>query len=346
MPTEPNYFGVRLGEALASGGQSIGSGLERKYAIQQRERERQQMLEEQKRREEQSATQQQGQTLMGHGFDNTPEGLQSYLESNKKNRELDTRSKETDIAYKQAMTQDKINLIDSEYGDPEVAKQMGIPIRKNPYKGMSEKMLLKVKPAAMATANKEISALDKKVEELASIDVDMRRASDLLKGGLKTGPIIGNIPGRDIFNKDASEFTRIANVVIPRMRVAGSGTTSDRDMDIYRKSTIGTGKYEDVNQRVIDQTLAINQRIKDKAEFMANYAKVYGDLQGASAEWKRYVNSSPLFSDTGDILPVKPYSEFFSTENNSNSTGLKDIPQSGLTPRQIEIEKLKKELGR
>lgn len=193
----------------------------------------------------------------------------------------------------------------------ELAAQYGLPSeRVNPYYNMPPKVYEKVRAANATLANKEIAKASDSASAMDNIVNSLTRANALLDSGVETGPISGRIPGRTLSN-DAQEFEQIASTILPMMRQGMPGAVSDRDMAIFKEANFGLTKDENVNRKVIGQQLAIANRIKDHADFMANWATVYGDTHGAQAEWNKYTRVNPLFSVKGEPVAVQSYKDYF-----------------------------------
>ena len=194
----------------------------------------------------------------------------------------------------------------------ELAAQYGLPSQRvNPYHKMPEKVYEKVKAANAVLANKVIDKSQATVDSMANAVNSLQRAKSLIDSGLQTGPISGRIPGRKL-GAEAQEFDQIASTILPSMRQGMPGAVSDRDMAIFKDANFGLTKTEEVNKKIINQQLAVATRVKDKAEFLSNWATVYGDMSGAEANWAKYVKENPLFTATGDInANVKTYQEYF-----------------------------------
>lgn len=197
--------------------------------------------------------------------------------------------------------------------EPELIGQYGVPAsRPNPYKGMSETTLSKVKSANIATGNGTLEKAQSAAELAASTSASLARANALLDAGLMTGPIVGaSETARKMASKEAAEFIQIANLTLPSMRQGMPGVVSDRDMEIFKRANIGISQPADVNRKILKQGLAINNRIADKARFLSNYMSAYGDVQGATMAWNKYINANPLFDKDGNVKEVIPFEQYF-----------------------------------
>lgn len=196
-----------------------------------------------------------------------------------------------------------------EEADTDLANNFGIPAkRKNPYFGMNESVLNKVKTASVRDADKEVEKLETLLSSSSEANVSLDRAEALLDLGLNTGPIVGvSTTVRKWTSKDAQEFNQIAEKLLPSMRQGMPGQVSDRDIQMFRNANIALDKDEDVNRNVIQRARAINERIQDKAQFLTNWINVYGDTKGAQAAWNGYINTYNLFDNNGNVIPQDTY---------------------------------------
>lgn len=110
------------------------------------------------------------------------------------------------------------------------------------------------------------------------------------------------------------------------MRPAGSGTTSDRDMAIFEKATIGLNKPKETNLNIINAQLLANQNTKAREELRADWVSSGRSLSDFDKEWRNYVNDNPIFNSNGDYSlnanRVDPYAYFAGErKQNNNSQG-------------------------
>jgi hypothetical protein len=216
-----------------------------------------------------------------------------------------------DIADKKNATPTELVTTPFEPANPELLAQYVVPEKRpNPYRKMTEQTYKTVKAANTRTANLELAKAQTMSDNATESNAQLMRAKSLIEGGLGTG-VGTKLTGKQFFGKGA-EFQQIASKLLPSMRNGMPGAVSDRDVAIFKEANIDLNKPEEVNLKVLNQSLAVNKRIADKARFLSNYSTVYGDLQGATAEWNKYINSVPLFSPKGEVMPYKSFEEFFS----------------------------------
>ena len=111
---------------------------------------------------------------------------------------------------------------------------------------------------------------------------------------------------------DEQVMKSITSDLAPRKRIAGSGTTSDKDIALYLESLPSIAKGGDVNQKIRDNYREQYDRANRKLQFMQNYFDQYGHLNGADAIWQqqnKVPNQNPskgatnkLFQDADAII--------------------------------------------
>lgn len=88
MAKEPNYFGVKIGEALAAGAGHIAGGLEKRYEAQRRREEIDRMMEE-RMRQEQTAPMLEAAKA---GYDFSPAGFQKFVSDQQRRRDMEMQT--------------------------------------------------------------------------------------------------------------------------------------------------------------------------------------------------------------------------------------------------------------
>jgi hypothetical protein len=73
----------------------------------------------------------------------------------------------------------------------------------------------------------------------------------------------------------------------PKKRIAGSGTTSDRDIALYLQSLPSIEKKGQVNKAIRENYRQQYERANAKLQFMQSYFDQYGHLNGADAMWEK-----------------------------------------------------------
>lgn len=186
--------------------------------------------------------------------------------------------------------------------DPALATQLGVPLESsNPAHKKDAKTAEKI----LAQQFKDDS---KAIETIQTAADRARTTSDMMKRFLTlneqegTGPVKGSplvLPARKLFSPDKiQEMQAIIAETVPSKRIAGSGTTTDKDMELFKQATVSMGNSEEANRNIANAVIANNQAIQDKAEFLNNYKEAHGSLSGANIAWNRYLERNPIFDNS------------------------------------------------
>lgn len=167
----------------------------------------------------------------------------------------------------------------------------------------------------------------KRIENAASkIDENIAKANDriamydrgaqLLDNGVETGGIGGYIKKNwlptSALSADTQEFQSLVSKLVPQQRPSGSGTTSDRDMAIYEKATIGLDKDTKTNKNILALGKAMAENDKAYEELRSEWASAGGSLSEFDKVWRKYANEQHIYNDDGTINQnrVSPYDWF------------------------------------
>lgn len=123
-------------------------------------------------------------------------------------------------------------------------------------------------------------------------------------GGMMSMPYAKEMVGA--FDTDVGRMNTISERMIPKMREAGSGTTSDRDASRFERATVSTSQKLEVNELTNSAVQAYANRVSDYGDFMEAYALRNGSLLGAQGKWDRYIADprNDVLNDQGRA--VKP----------------------------------------
>lgn len=167
-------------------------------------------------------------------------------------------------------------------------------------------------------------------------------------GGVMAVPFAKETVGA--FDKDVARMNTIAEGIIPKMREAGSGTTSDRDAARFEKATLSVGSKLETNEATFAAMEAYADRMSDYNDFADAYALRYGTLVGAQGMWDRYIadpKNDVLTGGDGNepLRPVRPdqtwreYLKWDSQPRNSDTGAPQQVksyvwtPEGGLQPQ-------------
>jgi len=141
--------------------------------------------------------------------------------------------------------------------------------------------------AALATRK----TMQQQVDKDRELGVRLETAIDLLKGGAETGRVsaamlplkqlaaeAGLLGDEELQNLTNQEIIdSVASFLVPRMRVVGSGSSSDRDMDFFSKSTIRMANTPEANLLIASMQKQVMDYNKKRLSLFENYVKKQGD---------------------------------------------------------------------
>ena len=148
--------------------------------------------------------------------------------------------------------------------------------------------------ATAKAASKTITDLQEQVRGEADLITRLNIADNLLEAGTDTGPIanltmpirnIGKALGflndeqaRELNNQQV--LTAAFNYVIPRMRVVGSGATSDFEARLFSSATANMANTPQANKVLVKSMQALVDRRQNLLQAMEKYADENNDLIG------------------------------------------------------------------
>jgi len=106
-------------------------------------------------------------------------------------------------------------------------------------------------------------------------------------GALYEGTLSSFMP-ESLRGADEKVMQSITADLAPKKRIAGSGTTSDKDIALYLQSLPDISKGGDVNQKIREGYQKQFDRANKKLQFMQGYFDQYGHLNGADVMWQKY----------------------------------------------------------
>jgi len=105
-------------------------------------------------------------------------------------------------------------------------------------------------------------------------------------GALYEGTLSSFMP-ESLRGADEKVMQSITADLAPKKRIAGSGTTSDKDIALYLQSLPDISKGGDVNQKIREGYQKQFDRANKKLQFMQGYFDQYGHLNGADVMWQK-----------------------------------------------------------
>lgn len=148
--------------------------------------------------------------------------------------------------------------------------------------------------ASAKAASKTISDLQDQVRGEADLITRLNIADNLLEAGTETGPIANlTMPIRNIgkalgfLNDEQARqlnnqqvLTAAFNYIIPRMRVVGSGATSDFEARLFSSATANMANTPHANKVLVKSMQALVDRRQNLLQAMEKYADENNDLIG------------------------------------------------------------------
>lgn len=155
-----------------------------------------------------------------------------------------------------------------------------------------------------------------------------------------TGGAMINTPGvgalMQKFDPELNEMRSIQSELAPKMRVPGSGSSSDTDVKMFKEATIDPKKPKQTNQNIANAFIAAQQNILDHDQFKRDYLDYHGHIQGAEQAWRGYLENNPIFK--AGTKPENP-------ELNPDRLDYRQYFQIKNTGQQPEIPALEDPLG-
>jgi hypothetical protein len=146
---------------------------------------------------------------------------------------------------------------------------------------------------------------------------DLKRFLDLqaVNKGTDAGvydvlPFVTDIRSR--MNPHLQEMQSISNKLALKMREAGTGAMSDKDLAVFQQSTIGVDKKPEANANMIALAQANLARVDAYRKFASKMNEVYRFVDPSKIDslWKEYANANPIYGGTdkktGQVIINKP----------------------------------------
>lgn len=158
-------------------------------------------------------------------------------------------------------------------------------------------------------AARTITELQQKIEGNNEIVARLDIMEALLAGGMDSGPVEEVLlPVRNILadlnllsDEDRQKMTNqqvfqaAARYIIPRMRVVGSGASSDFEQRMFASATAKMGNNPEANRIIIAGMRALDEHQRLVLEMKEEYAKENNDLLGFSKKANKYFKENPIF---------------------------------------------------
>ena len=170
----------------------------------------------------------------------------------------------------------------------------GTNVSVNPTIALGQEQKSEFRKATAKAASQTISDLQAQVRSEADLTTRLNIADNLLEGGTETGSIINlTMPIRNIgkelgfLNDEQAKqlnnqqiLTAAFNYIIPRMRVVGSGATSDFEARLFSSATANMANTPEANKVLVKSMQALVERRSNILKAMEKYADENDDLIG------------------------------------------------------------------
>ena len=168
-----------------------------------------------------------------------------------------------------------------------------------PWQGLPPARADKMKDRAFEQAQKYLQDNASVVNQGAGVLKDLEKFGELNRrsktGALYEGSFSSFMP-ESFRGADEKVMKSITSDLAPKKRVEGSGTTSDKDINLYLESLPSIANEGDVNQQIRENYRAQYERANKKLQFMQGFFNQYGHLNGADAIYQqqnKVVNQNP-----------------------------------------------------
>lgn len=120
---------------------------------------------------------------------------------------------------------------------------------------------------------------------------------------------------------EKKEMDSIASEIAPQLRAPGSGSSSDKDVKMFKNATVSVLNKPQVNKNIITARKAAAQNKIDQVEFLREYQAAYGHTKGAEKAWNEYLNANPIFDSKATVQEMTlnqdrlKYQDYFALKN-------------------------------
>ena len=170
----------------------------------------------------------------------------------------------------------------------------GTSVSVNPTIALGQEQETEFRKAAAKSAVTRIDKLSEQVQSDRDLVTRLNIADYLLEADTETGPItnltrpirslgkqLGFLNDQQIADLNNQEvLTAAFNFIIPRMRVVGSGATSDFEARLFTSATANMGNTPQANKALVKSMQALVERRAKILEAMETYADQNKDLIG------------------------------------------------------------------
>ena len=177
-----------------------------------------------------------------------------------------------------------------------------------PWQGLPPARADQMKQRAYEQAQKYLQDNASVVNQGAGVLKDLEKFGELNRrsntGALYEGSFASFMP-ESLRGADEKVMKSITSDLAPKKRIEGSGSTSDRDINLYLESLPNIANEGDVNQQIRENYRSQYERSNKKLQFMQSFFDQYGHLNGAEAIYQqqnKVVNQNPPAGATNKLF--------------------------------------------
>ena len=222
-----------------------------------------------------------------------------------------------------------------------LAAKIGVPLAdSNPYEGMAAAEQQKLKAENVRAVRERFAKRDETDAKMDEMITGLQRFKELnakaFTGPAYGAPIIGGVLRTGArFDPAFQEMEAITSGIAPNMRVAGSGSSSDTDVAMFKNATVGIDKPVEVNRNIADAYILAAQNRKDSQAFTQAFVEANGHEQGADRMWDKYLKANPIFDpekkDTYGLNTKRvPWQDWFRNAIDPQTGRMKDMGAPGV----------------
>lgn len=139
----------------------------------------------------------------------------------------------------------------------------------------------------------ELKKGQKRLEDISKIVDDYKEPLDSMYEFLKLNKDLTvpsgwlSTPIPNFVSSTRQNMESISSLLAPRMRPSGSGTTSDRDIALYLKSTVGLDRSLEANTNIVANVQKRADKAVAKQKFFDMWLSKHQTLRGADSAWSK-----------------------------------------------------------
>lgn len=188
-----------------------------------------------------------------------------------------------------------------QFGGAAAAQPQATPSAAGWMEGLSPKDQAELKLKMHSEGRKRITGLDDEIAKANQVVSDLERFGQLNRQ-TSTGGLWENIaPTSPLFHgDDVNEMVSIQSRLGPNQRVVGSGSSSDRDVNLFMSGLPRVENTGDVNRNIREEFKKRYDYAVKKKTAMESYLNTHGNLNGFDDEWSKTAKPAEATTPTGN----------------------------------------------